>query len=37
MLEASINWRLHEKNYKDFLVKYLPVTYKVKAHFITLA
>lgn len=35
MLEASINWRLHEKNYKDFLVKYLPGTYKVKAHFIT--
>ena len=34
MLEASINWRLHEKTYKDFLVKYLPSTYKVKAHFI---
>ena len=34
MLEASINWRLHDQSYKDFLVKYLPATYKAKAHFI---
>ena len=34
MLEASINWRLHEKTYKDFLVEYLPAPFKVKGHFI---
>jgi hypothetical protein len=34
MLGASINWRLHDQSYKDFLVKYLPATYKAKGHFI---
>jgi hypothetical protein len=34
MLGASINWRLHDQSYKDFLVKYLPPTYKAKGHFI---
>ena len=34
MLGASINWRLHERSYKDFLVEYLTGPFKVKGHFI---
>ena len=34
MLGASINWRLHEQTYKDFLVEYLTGPFKVKGHFI---
>ena len=37
MLGASINWRLHEQTYKDFLVKYLPGMYQAKGQFIILA
>ena len=34
MFEANINWRLHERSYKDFLVEYLTGPFKVKGHFI---
>ena len=35
LLGAMINWRLHEKSYKDFLVKYLPTSYIIQGQFIT--
>jgi len=34
LLGAMINWRLHEKCYKDFLVKYLPPSYIIQGQYI---
>jgi len=34
LLGAMINWRLHEKYYKDFLLKYLPATYIIQGQYI---
>jgi len=34
LLGAMINWRLYEKYYKDFLVKYLPPSYSIQGQYI---
>jgi uncharacterized LabA/DUF88 family protein len=34
LLGAMINWRLHEKYYKDFLLKYLPACYIIQGQYI---
>lgn len=34
LLGATINWRLHEKYYKDFLLKYLPASYIIQGQYI---